>query len=579
MADEIEINFTIPSDFSTLSDTALDELAEQAHATAAPLVALVEKGERLDEGQLATLERLGDVVTQVASAREGRIADAATETGKAQRQSAAAAKFATADESDADEDEDAAKKKAKKKADEDDEDEGVTASARRPGVAAVAKHAPQPGQTVRGTEDRPSYTKALAAAGQANVAAGTEFATVMDIAKAVEDSMANFGQQGDGVYLKSPVVQFRRDYPAARRVTPADDAYTIMEKIDEAGKEGNLPAGALVAAAGWCAPSEILYDLFEIENGTDGLLDLPEIQVSRGGFQFTTGPDFSSIWAGTGYFHQTEAQVIAATTKPCMSISCPSFTEKRLEVEGVCITGAFLQDRGYPELVARFVRGAMIAHRRKLNVFKINQVSTGSTLVDLTVAANFGGANSIENDDISAASRILHVLETQAIDYKYKHRMAFNAKLEALIPMWVKGQIRADVQRRTGTSAEEAFRITDAMIEEWASLRGVRIQWLYDWQDFFNGGTGPGSAAAAGALPTVVDIILYAAGTFVAGVADVVRLDTVYDSTNLALNQYTQLFTEEGILVAKRGFESRRVKINIPPAGVTSAAIAMTNAS
>jgi hypothetical protein len=57
----------------------------------------------------------------------------------------------------------------------------------------------------------------------------------------------------------------------------------------------------------------------------------------------------------------------------------------------------------------------------------------------------------------------------------------------------------------------------------------------------------------------------------VAGVSDVVRLDTVYDSTNLALNQYTQLFTEEGILVAKRGFEARRIKATIDPSGTTSA--------
>jgi hypothetical protein len=66
-------------------------------------------------------------------------------------------------------------------------------------------------------------------------------------------------------------------------------------------------------------------------------------------------------------------------------------------------------------------------------------------------------------------------------------------------------------------------------------------------------------------------MLLYPAGTFVAGVSDVVRLDTVYDSTNLALNQYVQLFTEEGILVAKRGFESRRIKATISPSGVTSA--------
>jgi len=577
-----EITFTIPTDFSTLSDDALTELSGQARAAAAPLVELVNKGERLDEGQLATIERLGDVVTDVAAERERRIAQAASNSGTQQRQQAAAAVFADGGEDEGGEAEDEGEDKAKKKAGKkkaDDEDEGGVTAASRPRVAAVARHAPRANHTVRGTDDRQSHTRALAAAGQANVTAGTEFATVDDIALAIEGAFAVMGNPGPNVRQVTPVVQFRREYPAERRIGPGDDGFAIMEKIDNAAKQGDLPGGSLVAAAGWCAPSEILYDLFELENGTDGLLDLPEIQVSRGGIQFTTGPDFSSIWAGTGYFHQTEAQVIAATSKPCMVVTCPTFTEKRLEVEGLCITGAFLQDRGYPEMVARFVRGAMIAHRRKLNVFKINQVVAGSTAVDLTVAANFGGANSIENDDISAASRILHVLETQAIDYRYKHRMAENAVLEAILPMWVKGQFRADIQRRTGTSAEEAFGITDAMIEEWARMRGVRIQWVYDWQDAYNGVGTVGGATAIGALPTAVDILLYAPGTFVAGVADVIRLDTVYDSTNLALNQYTQLFTEEGILVAKRGFESRRIQLNIPPAGVTSAAIAMTNVS
>lgn len=579
----MEITFTIPTDFSTLTDDQLNELAGQARTAAQPLVAAVNKGEEISDDQLATLERLGQVVTDVASEREKRVAQAAVNNGKQGRKAAAASVFAD-DEGGEDEDEEGDEpKKAKKKADEGDEPkEGVTASGKRPGVGAIAKHAKPGAPVANGAEgiERDSYTKAYASAGQANFAAGHEFGDDMEIAKALEASFASFGNPGKGAYLRNSVVQFRREYPAEMRITPSDDAFTAMDKIERAGREANIPGGqGLVAAAGWCAPSEIMYDLFELENGTTGLVDIPEVQVSRGGFQFSPGPTFSAIWAESGYFHQTEAQVIAETTKPCMAIPCPSFTDVRLEVEGVCLTGSFLQDRGYPEMVARFTRGAMVAHRRKLNVFKINQMVAGSTLVDLSVAANFGGATSIENDDISAASRFLFVLEAQAIDYRYKHRMAENAVLEAVVPLWVKGQLRADIQRRTGTSAEEAFGITDAQIEQWARMRGVRIQWVYDWQDAYNGAGTVGGATAIGALPVVVDVLLYAAGTFVAGVSDVIRLDTVYDSTNLALNQYTQLFTEEGILVAKRGHESRRIKINIPPAGVTSAAVTMTNAA
>lgn len=578
--DEIEF----PTTFDTLTDERLTEVNDQARAAAAPLVARVKAGEDLSDDELGTLERLSGVVTGVSEERAKRVSQAAVANANASRTADAVATFATDDEDEdeaVDEGEDdkkAAKKAADKKDDEDEGEDAVTASGKTR-VADVARNAP-PAQVP--AAPRRSHTRAVAAAGLPGYTPGQVFEgddAIARMAIAIEEQFATYAGLGPNAKTKNPAIQFRREYPAELRVTATDDYSTTLEKINRAADQSQLPGGNLVAAAGWCAPSQILYDLFELETGTDGMLDLPEIQVSRGGIQFTPGPDFSSIWSGTGYFHQTEAQVIAATTKPCMVIPCPSFTEKRLEVEGVCITGAFLQDRGYPEMVARFVRGAMVAHRRKLNVFKINQVVAGSTLKDLTVAANFGGANSIENDDISAASRILHVVETQILDYKARHRMSDNAMLEVVIPSWVKGQIRADVQRRTGTSATEAFAVTDAMIEDWFRIRKARVQWVQDWQDFYNGGTGLGSAAAIGALPTAVDILIYAAGTFVAGVADVVRLDTVYDSTNLALNQYTQLFTEEGILVAKRGFESRLVRLNIPPAGVTSAAIAMTNAS
>lgn len=573
----MEITFTIPTDFSTLTGDQLNELAAQAKTAAAPLVERVQKGDSLDDNELETLERLGQVVTKVAEVRDGRVAQAANETANAARQQAAAGVFdAGTDSTEGDEDDDEdepAKKKAPKK--DEPEEKGVQASAKRPGVGEIAKHARK--IKVEGGEDveRGSFTRAVAAAGQANVAAGAEFATVEDIAVALEASFANYGNAGEGVYLKSPVVQFRREYPAELRITPGDDPYRAMDKIENAAKQSNLPGGSLVAAAGWCAPSEILYDLFELENGTAGILDLPEVQISRGGIQFSPGPDFSSIWGGTGFFHQTEAQVIAATVKPCMVVPCPTFQEKRLEVEGVCVTGAFLQDRGYPEMVARFTRGVMIAHRRKLNAFKIAQVVAGSTLKNYDAAALV--ALSVETDDVSLASRLLWITEIQITDYRYKHRMDDNAMLEVLLPSWLRLVIRADVQRRTGTSAEEAFEITNQMIDGWMRMRGARVQWLMDWQDAYSGGVAGsfGHSTVISVPPRTVDMIIYAAGTFVAGVADVIRLDTVYDSTNLELNQYTQLFTEEGILVAKRGFESRLVRFAFQPNGVTSAPAVM----
>jgi hypothetical protein len=146
-----------------------------------------------------------------------------------------------------------------------------------------------------------------------------------------------------------------------------------------------------------------------------------------------------------------------------------------------------------------------------------------------------------------------------------------------VFPQWLIASVRADISRRTGISPADAQNVTVAMFNGWAADRYLRVQWIYDWLDAYNTTNTSivGQTAGIYTLPTTVEALLYAPGTWVAGVSDVVRLDTVYDSTNLALNQYTQLFTEEGILVAKRGFESRRIKTAIDPSGATSATVNM----
>ena len=55
-----------------------------------------------------------------------------------------------------------------------------------------------------------------------------------------------------------------------------------------------------------------------------------------------------------------------------------------------------------------------------------------------------------------------------------------------------------------------------------------------------------------------------------------IRLETVYDSAKLSTNQYTALFTEEGVLIAKVCPDSRRVVYPLCPTGATSETVART---
>jgi hypothetical protein len=453
---------------------------------------------------------------------------------------------------------------------EEKELEVVTASAgpkpAAPRVGEVAANAPEAAGNLAPSGRFPAAWGVTDGQEFASLVKGADYGTSelkdwFDVAKQAERKLATYGAGSGGPRQQHNIATIQREFPKA--LIAGDDTEDLHELLMFAGKESNLPGGSLTAAAGWCAPSQTVYDLCELET-RDGLLDIPEIQISRGGLRFTPGPDFAAIFGGAGYFHQTEAQVIANTTKPCMEIPCPSFQDVRLEVEGVCITGSILQRRGYPELVERFIRGALVAHTHKLNAFKIAAMVTGSTAVDQTAIANNDG-NPVVSD--TGTTGVLAAVELQITDIRYRHRMGLNQTVEAVFPAWAKMIFRADLSRRMGM--DDPLSVTDAMINSFFALRGARVQWVYDWQDAYSGlATGPGGASPLLQLPNTFSFLLYPAGTWVAGVDDVIRLDTVYDSVNLATNRYTALFTEEGILMAKPCGESRLVSLTFNALGV-----------
>jgi hypothetical protein len=552
----------IPTDFSTLSDADLANLHSQAFALGQPLAEKINTDEELTDDEQAAFDRLADVVTNARAEKARRVTDAAGANAKGAKAKTNAKAFATApDDEDADEDDpaDAEKPPPVKKS--------VVAGAAKRGKGLQG---PQDGGEDAGT------SRMLAAANLPDYANGHQFANMLDVAKAIDAQFSTMPVGAPGKYIKTPVMYLKREFDPEltldqSKVNADGGILAVLDHAADQTREGV----SLTAAAGWCAPSQIDYGLLELET-TAGMWDAPEVNIARGGLQFTTGPDFSAIFGGAGYFHQTEGQVIAATAKPTMVVPCPSFTEVRLEVEGVSITGAFLQDRGYPEMVRRFTRGAMTAHAHKLNIFKLNKVVAGSTLFDYTNVANLPVTAS-ESKDLTVLSRLLAFVGVQIMDFRYKYRMAETAMLEAVMPYWVVEQVRQDVQRRTGQTAEEAFSVAVDQIKRWFSIRGARVQFVYDWLDVYNttNASTVGQTAGVYTLPTTVDVLLYPAGTWVVGVADVIRLDTVYDSTNLALNSYQALFTEEGVSVMKRGFESRRIRATISPSGATAATINM----
>ena len=322
--------------------------------------------------------------------------------------------------------------------------------------------------------------------------------------------------------------------------------------------EKNLPGGSLVAAGGWCAPSETVYDLLEDES-RDGLISLPEINVTRGGIKFTKGPKFADLYAAPSFnFTEEEAKAgkyapTSATdptnkvgAKPVYNVPCTDFEEVRLSAAGIHIQAGLLQQRGYPELVARTIRGALVAHEHKMSERIIASMETQSTAV------------SMDAGQIGAAAPILTAIELQVEHYRYAQRLSRSTTLEAVFPYWVRGAVRTDLSRREGV---DLIDVPDSRIDAWFRSRGVNAQFVYDWQAL------TGEAGAFKVWPGSLKFLLYSAGTFVKGSQDVITLDTVYDSVLLGQNDYTALFTEEGYLVAKRGHDARVVTVPLNPNG------------
>ena len=367
----------------------------------------------------------------------------------------------------------------------------------------------------------------------------------------------------------------------ARIHVPFDEELTAdgrndQDVIDFAADTSRLDGGSLVAAGGWCAPSETLYELGGIlADANAGLIDLPEVKAARGGLRFTEGPDYAALYGDPKIgFIQTEAQAaagsgftsptgatITGTEKPFLRVPCPDFTDVRAEAAGLGIVAGILANDAYPEMTQEIVEHALIAHSHRINTRTLNrQVSLSGTAISLALGP-------------SATTSVLNAVGIQIVDYRYANRMSHEAELEIVLPLWLKELVRADQSVRNGSNVTEAFEVTDQKIDAWFKARNAVPRWVYDWQDAFSGVAGGfGAATAITAWPTTVDIMIYKAGTFVRARGEVISVDAIYDPTSLKQNDFHRLFVEEKLLVIKRRWKSRLVRVPLAVNGAVGAA-------
>ena len=328
----------------------------------------------------------------------------------------------------------------------------------------------------------------------------------------------------------------------------ASDEQSLVAAVEHAVDESRLEGGSLVAAAGWCAPSETTYEFLPTLQASN-LLSLPEVAISRGGLRFPVEPDFSALYEA-GRYQMTEAEAISGTTKECVEIPCPDMEELRLDVMWTCVTGNLLQNKGWPELTSKFIAEAMKAHAHRLSAARLAAVLEESDQAAVGVP------------EIGAVGTILNAIELHAEDLRIKYRLG-RQTVEGIAPVWLRTVLRADLAYRDEVLPQQ---VTDAMLDQHLADRGVRLQFVTDYQTDVIG-AGPGSLA----YPDNVKVVLYPAGTFISSVQQVANLGAIYDSTGLSKNQRTELFIEDGFGVGKRGYESREITIPLDVNGVVGA--------
>jgi hypothetical protein len=353
------------------------------------------------------------------------------------------------------------------------------------------------------------------------------------------------------------VASYSHPFPDELIVTDLGNADQGSAASQYAANQRRLKGGNLVAAGGWCAPSETMYDFMDLAC-PDMLWDAPEIQLRRGGLRFFPTPTLDV--AAMTFLH-TEAADIAGTPKPCYTIPCPDPVEVRCDAVGICVRAGLLTQRHFPELIESQLGLVMTAQEIRLRQVLLNQLAAGATAV--TAPARFGTVGVLFN-----------AIALHAADLIERFSLCDSVSLEVVLPWWSKNMMLADMALRNGVSVDE---VTTADIQALFSPLGVRIQWARGILDVpFPQDNDPANNEIGGTTPAAdwpdnLQFLIYPAGQVQIGRGAEINLGVVYDHASLQQNLATFAFAEECVALVNRApaGATRLVTVPICASGTT----------
>ena len=438
--------------------------------------------------------------------------------------------------------------------------EPVTAAA-KPSIGNLAKRTPKAHQPA----ERPTVLTASAAVG------GGTLATPMDVAKI----MGRMAKNGDRPARGRSLVA------AAQFDTHREDRFTVNSDVEhntgvfaEVAKAAQAEArrvaqggNALVAAGGFCAPAQPVYDLFAV-GGNGGGLSLPVVNAPRGRITYVTSPTYSDFRTNPAWYNAsgedyTAADDAADEEKNVFVIECPDTTTCEVVAHPAITQASNFQGRFYPEYINRVMDVTMLGHFHRVNTFLINALVNNS--VDHNVANVQGGAY----------VQFFQALRFHTALMRETYRMDIGSVLELAMPHWVVDALAAD---RVARDATLDFSIARAAVMADINSVGVRVQELYDWQGQNLSGDQPGTTAM-GNFPSTADLLLWIPGSAVRLDGGTLNLGEVRDSTLNNTNNY-QTFVETWEQVCFPGPLPWLLDgVQVCPTGGTGARVTITCAS
>jgi hypothetical protein len=403
---------------------------------------------------------------------------------------------------------------------------------------------------------------------------GSETGEYLDrrgMANAMAEAIRRVGALSAGLNGRTDVLRIRTEFPESRTFG-AGDAFENKLKL-EALVDKAATADSLVAAGGFCAPLQVLYDIPVIGDTDRPVRDaLNRVTADRGGLTYRPAVSGVAQTGGIGFWTNADDTADPIVPKACVEIDCPGVVTAEVQAIYKCLTISNMSARFDPEWADSIVKAQDIAYAQAAENELLRQLTVGSTTIQ-------------SKQLLGAVRDALATLDHIVAYYRNVHRLSQNRNLRMIAPAWLKDMIRTDLARQMVGDGLGVFAITDAQIADWFAARNVAVAWHMDGIKPANiGGGNPltipnqfYSPVTAGGFvpgyPDVTSVLLFAEGDWLLMDGGTLDIGVIRDSTLVGENKY-QTFAEGFEHTAFRGIESLHVAMVLQPTGASAATVA-----